>query len=97
MIEPSSKHTCILISPQALEVYQEVVTDLLADPGPPLTNTSGVPPIHARTFSSSSRDSEPIQPGVPRLQVREDLTHGVYVEGLGEYCVDNGEWRGVSF
>ena len=41
------------------------------------------------TCSGSSRESERVVPG-QRLHVREDITHGVYVEGLGEHCVDSG-------
>lgn len=51
---------CFLCKVSCLEIYQEVITDLLC-------------------------------PERTRLQLREDLRHGIYVDSLSEEVVTSGE------
>ena len=51
---------CFLCKVSCLEIYQEVITDLLC-------------------------------PDRTRLQLREDLRHGIYVENLSEEVVTDGQ------
>ena len=60
MIQREGREVCFLCKCSFLEVYKEVITDLL-------------------------------NPAATRLQIREDLKRGVYVEGLMEEEVHNGE------
>ncbi|KAL6753783.1 P-loop containing nucleoside triphosphate hydrolase protein, partial [Haematococcus lacustris] len=78
--EPTSKY---LVRASYLQIYNEVISDLLkpAAPGPP----SAAPSEPAAACCPCLRP--PLQPERTNLAIREDRRRGVFVEGLSEWVV----------